>query len=246
MLAESVITPEMLSGLLPATALIGIMFASLLFCLVGYILFRLELAAASLAAGIAIGAGLIAWRYASPSGVDYLVICSALGVLMMLMSWFLYRLAFGLLVLAASVGISLLIALMYTAAALGDVWPYIIGALVGLPLGCLAHIYTKPVFIFLSAMGGAILAIFCGAIVAGGPEAILDPRWSIKNAIIATLLLGAGIGIGIAGMRTQNYLARILRTAFAPEQLSRAASRRGSRTKTKSKNTSVHPRFWRS
>ncbi len=246
MLADSVITPEILSGLLSATSLIGIMFASLLFSLFGYIFFRVELATSALAAGIGIGAGLVAWRYSSPSGVDYLVICSALGVLMMLMGWFLYRLAFGLLVMAASVGVSLLVALMYTSAALDDVWPYVIGALVGLPLGSLAYIYTKPVFIFLSAMGGAILAIFCGAIVAGGPEAILDPRWSIKNAIIATLLLGAGIGIGIAGMRTQNYLARILRTAFAPEQHYKAGSARSRRNKTRSKNTSVHPRFSRS
>jgi hypothetical protein len=164
---------------------------------------------------------------------------------MMLMGWFLYRLAFGLLVLAASVGISLLIALMYTSAAIEDVWPYIIGALVGLPLGSLAYIYPKPVFVFLSAMGGAILAIFCGTIVAAGAQAVLDPTWSLKAAIIAGLLLGVGIGIGLAGLRTQNYLARVLRTVFAPEQHSKAASGRGGRKRTRSKNTSVHPRFSR-
>ncbi|KKK68083.1 hypothetical protein LCGC14_2947620, partial [marine sediment metagenome] len=209
MLADSFITPEMFTGLLPATMLIGIMFASLLLCFFGYVLFRIELAISNLAAGIGMGVGLVAWRYVSPSGVDYLVICSALGLLMMLMGWFLYRLAFGLLILAASVGISLLIALMYTSATPENVWPYVIGALVGLPLGALAYIYMKPAFIFLSAMGGSLLAIFCGAIVVVGPQAILDPTWSTNTAIIAVLLLAVAVGIGITGIRTQKYLARV-------------------------------------
>ncbi len=198
-------------GLGPA-ALFALMLWSLVNCFFGYVIFRVILAVTGLLAGAFIGAALVSWRIAAPSGLDYFLGCLVASGLLGLCGWYLYRTAF-----AAGVGVAaaVLVAAAGTPSSLG--W-WIFGGIIGLPLGVATFMYLRPIFIFLSgAFGGLDAVCFGGAVIAGG----MDRFWSAAVGPTAPTWLTAGLvavaaAVALAGMYSQVRLLQVVQTTLAP------------------------------
>ncbi len=215
-------------------AVVGAMFAGLISCFFGYVLFRLELTVTGLFWGLGLGGLIVLWRFDAPRGIDYFVICTATGLLVALASWLLYRLLFTLGTFAAF-GLAVAgLLITYTSATRTTVWPWIVGAVAGIGPGVAAFLYMRQVFIFLSALFGAFVAILSAALVIGSPPGEITsggPRWMIWVLVLGTIPLTA------AGMYAQVWLARILRTSLAP------TSKRDRRGKPLPPKKKILPRF---
>lgn len=220
-------------GPLPPLLLISWMFAGLIACFVGYPLFRVQLAVIALICGAVLGGILVEWQFDHPRGIDYFVICTALGLLGSLAAWFLYRLVFSLLVFGAITAVSCGLFVSITSASPANAWPWVVGALIGLGPAAVAFVYVRKVFIFLSGLLGALLAVFSAATCIAG-----SGYWPLGHWITWGLF-ALSIALGIVGMRTQSRLTRLLRLAFTPEQDRRkkAAAKKSGKT--------IRPRFSR-
>jgi hypothetical protein len=190
--------------------LITMLLIGLLICMLGYTLFRLELAAVGLWTGVMLGAMLVEWRFSEPRGVDYLVISLSAGIVLALAAWFFYRLAFGVWVLGFVGVVAVLLLANATDSALDEVWLWVAGGLAGLLPAYFALKYTRGVFIVLSAIGGAAGAVGSGYTLVFGTEA--TPSW-VQWTVIAALWMA----LAYAGIRVQQWLTTTLRTAFTPE-----------------------------
>jgi len=201
-------------------AMIALMFAGLISCFFGYVLFRVELVFVWLFVGARLGAELIQWRFSAPSGIDYFVICTAMAVLGGLSAWFLHRLALALFVLIVSAPAVAALLAHYTRATLLDVWPWIVGFIIGAALAVPCFFFMRKIFIFLSAVLGAGLAVLCGAgMILDFPGRFHDGSLESPFGWLGWLVLaGLTVGIGIPGMYAQGFLSRVLRNSFMPPQ----------------------------
>ncbi len=188
-------------------------------CFLGYILFRVVLAASGLAAGAAIGVALVAWRLPSPSGLEYFLGGLVVGGLLGLGSWYLYRLAFAIGV-AAGVGTLIIMALGSPVSA---GW-WILAAAAAVPAGVAAFAYLRGAFILLTGLAGGFGAVFCAAgIFAGSADGLLSATLAAEGSAWLTLmLLAIALALSAAGMYSQSKLVRIMRVGFLPPGRARA------------------------
>jgi hypothetical protein len=188
----------MAAGYMYAQALWG-----MLWCLFGYTFMRVGLVFVGLFLGVAAGAAAACevanYRQiaAGPSGLDFLIACTAGALLAPMAMWFVYRVAAGLLVGAAvGGGVALLFGMPPTTTGIA------VGGATGLIVALLVIIYTRPMVIFISALGGACAAVFWGvcllakddqatqAILTGSPP---DNRQIAVMACAVAVLTALGV-----------------------------------------------------
>ncbi len=210
--------------------------SALVECFLGYVLFRLVLVVVALMGGTLFGAAVVSWLRAEPTGLDYFVGCFTCAVILALLAWFFYRVAFGL--CAAGGVASFIVVGLLGRATSGGAWVF--GGVVGLAVGIYAFIYTRVVFIVLSSLSGAFMVVFAAASLIAGPAedpkaaagALLAQLWLVVMlSVISAALAGAGVYV-------QLKLSRSIRLALMPqdELPGRRRSRGGGR---------VGPRFTR-
>ncbi len=239
-IAQKLITPQWLLGGTSGPMLVLVMLAGLIACLLGYVLFRLELVGLGLYWGTTLGALLVDWRFAAPRGSDYFVVCTAVALLLAVAGWFLWRGFFAAATWASMAG-AVGLMLMRLSGESSAVWPWLVGVLVGLGPAILAFYYTQTIFVFLSAALGALAAAASAALAITGEPIVRfasqgESQWSW--ALAGWMLLVAALAV--AGIFTQNRLVGVLRTTFAPEVKIRKRARGRSR---RSRKANIAPRF---
>lgn len=190
---------------------------SLVVCFFGYVIYRLVLVGMGLNAGVVVGALLVTRYIPNPSGLDFLVPCLGLALLLALMSWFLYRtMLSAIIVLAAGILID------FQAIQRADAWQFVVIGFVGLIVAVLAFIYLRPIFIFLTGLVGSFLAVLIIALITAGYgsqlfwQKMLHPGqgggWQL--CIITT---AAGVVLAVLGMISQVKISRMFRSRLAPK-----------------------------
>ncbi len=192
----------------PALALLVIW--GLLLCFLGYPLLRIQLVMTGIVGGVMLGALVAVWIYNQPRGADYLIFCLALAILLGLLSWFLYRLFLALAVLGGAATLTAML-MQYSTVS------WVVGGLIGLVLGVLLFIYTRPVVIVLGGFWGSVLAVAAATLLAAGATALGD-LWPVLRRSVATTAIasGAAFVLAVAGVYCQFRLARKYRMWMAP------------------------------
>jgi len=193
-------------------------------CLAGYTILRVLLVIYGVMVGVAVGvAGAVYLAeqrgQASASGMDILVACGAASALLALASWLLYRLMVALGVVA---GGALLIAGLFGTPPPPVGW--ITGVLVGLVGGLAVFLCTRPLVIVLTALGGAVGAVYYGAALVFGGEAALQRILTGPDgrSEVAAVLVGVSFLLAIGGVFIQTRAARLFGQAAPAEARSRA------------------------
>jgi len=200
----------------PRLVLILVLLVSLLYCFFGYALFRALLVLWAAAAGAVIGGLLVHAFLPLPGGLDALVGGGACAVLLALASWFFYRLIFALGVGAMVMG--LLPAIFDSTA----VWPWAIGAVLGLVAAIAAFVFLRQIIIFIFGLSGSVKAVMCGALLAtGGTDALRRATSGPEgHPWLVGLLAVLALVLAVAGMWSQTRLAGLLRTSLTPKPAS--------------------------
>ena len=192
-----------------------VIISALVECFLGYVLFRLVLVVVALMVGALLGGVAVSWLRAEPTGLDYFVACFTCAVILAMLAWFLYRVAFGL---SAAGGVAYFIVVgLLGRATSGGAWVF--GGVVGLAVGIYAFIYTRVVFIVLSSLSGAFMAVFAAGCLIAGPAG--DPQAAVK-ALLAQLWLVVMLSVILAalagaGVYVQLKLSRSIRLALMPQ-----------------------------
>lgn len=183
-------------------------------CFLGYVLFRVNLVIAGVLLGGIIGYLVLSIHRPQAPGRDYFVLCTALAALLGLGGWFLYRLAFALYVASA-----VAVAGAFLLGRFESVGGWIVGAVVGIPLGVLAFVYVRQIVIFATGLAGGVGAVFNAlAMIVGGLENVGALFRGPRRAVGLLMALAAvGIGLAAVGMYVQSRLAGIFRQTFMPQ-----------------------------
>ena len=226
---------ELTSGGQSAVALVLMMIVCLLVCLAGYLLYRLVLVVSGLQAGVVLGAMLLERYVPQPSGLDYFVICTCAGILLALISWYLYRLMFAGLILLGS-GLAI-----WIRADMGSpTWQAVVIGFVGLIVAILAFIYLKRIFIFLTSLAGGLgVALFSAALITRQSIALdfYNPQQHGWAAPIVTI--AAGLVLTVLGIISQSKLSSVFRSSLAPNA---GKGSRGGSSSTKSMSPRISGR----
>ncbi len=215
---------------LPGVLLVLSALVAIVFCFVGYVLFRALLVAWGGVAGAVIGSALVRWYVPNAGGMDLFVGGAACAVVLVLLAWLVYRLTF-----TVGVGMSGLLFVVGIWGGQGAVWPWVVGAILGIVLAGMAFAHFREAIIVLFGMSGGFKAVTLIAVLFVGGADELTGALAESNWLLLTLI-AVGIGVSIAGMYSQAILARLLRTSLTPADSRRR--RRGGRT-------DVRPRFSR-
>jgi len=201
-------------GNLNEITLFVIFILGLVYAFGGYILFRIELVINGLMVGTLLGIVLLAAFRPVPTGMDFFVAALAGAVLGALASWFLYRLIFALL---AGGSVTLCIVAIFGNPYSVGVW--ILAGLAGLGVAILSCIYTRQIVIFLFGLwGGATAVASSAAIMAGGPDKLIDKLIGSQRQVwLAVLLAVLVLTVSAGGMYTQVVIARKFRSSLAPK-----------------------------
>ena len=215
---------------LPGVLLVLSALVAIVFCFLGYVLFRALLVVWGGIAGAVIGSAIVRWYFPHSGGMDLFVGGAACAVLLALLAWLMYRLTF-----TVGVGASALLLVVGIWGGHGAVWPWVLGAVLGAVLAGMAFAHFREAIIVLFGMSGGFKAVLLiAALVVGGADkltgALDDSGWLVLT------LIAVGIAVSIAGMYSQAKLAWLLRTSLTPED-SRRRRGRG--------RTDVRPRFSR-
>lgn len=231
-----------LAGLGTALFVLLILLA-LVDCFFGYVLFRLVLVFVGLVGGALLGAAVASWLRAQPSGLDYFVACFTCAVISVLLAWFLYRVAFAI---SAAAGVAAAIAVCVLGRP-GSGGAWVFGGVVGLAVGIYALIYTRAVFIVLSSLWGAFVAVFATAALIVGP--IEDLHWPVQalpaQRWLIVMLSAISVALAGAGIYVQVRLSRSVRLVLMPQDEPPAGSRSARGRKRSRSSTRIGPRFTR-
>jgi len=182
-------------------------------CLLGYLLYRIEIVFGAMQGGVYLGAVLIEHFFAKPAGVDYFIICTSLALISALLAWYVHRLMFAGLIMLMTAGV------IFLFVPLGP-WVYIVVGFAGLVAAVLVFFFLKQIFIFLSSLIGAAATVVCATclILSKTPQDVQDviigPRRTWTLTITVTILT---IGLTVAGMFSQFKLSHLVRTRLVPE-----------------------------
>ncbi len=184
-------------------------------CFAGYKTLRILLVVYGVLAGVAIGVVVAVYLAdqqgrASASGMDILVSCGAASALLALASWLLYRLALALGLAAACT--------LAVAGAFGTPPPpvgWAAGGLVGLAGGVAVFVYTRPLVVLLTALGGAVGAVYYGAAVVYGGEPAVQAMLTGPDRHVETIAALAGLAVllAIGGVLTQTRAGGVFQSA---------------------------------
>ncbi len=180
-------------------------------CFFGYMVFRVLLAVYGTVGGMAIGISIVAWARAEPTTVDYVVAAGALAVLLGLLSWYVFRVAFAALV---AVVVAALLARVF-----GDPPPvggWVVGGIVGAVAGLMAFAELRRVVVFFTAVTGGFSAVFIPAIAYAGPEGL-----AALGPFVGAAIFIAGAGLSVGGFFAQSKLARVFDTGLTPRRRKR-------------------------
>lgn len=200
---------------LPPAALFGSMLLGLLHCFLGYPLLRLLLMAVAACMGVALGCHIVSLASAQPRGLDYLVACGSATIVLVLASWFLYRIVLALLV-AGGTGFAVVQLLGSSTGAL------IAAGVAGLVLAALLFVYLRPIVIALTAIGGAAQTVLLGAALIDPPLA--DPQFIAQQPLALGLAIGCGVLLAVGGAWTQRRMVRLWGGALAPKHKPKPAA----------------------
>ncbi|MGC9454659.1 MAG: hypothetical protein ACP5HU_07325 [Phycisphaerae bacterium] len=207
---------------LPPAVLIALL--GLVNCFFGYVFFRVLLAFYGVMGGLALGLQLVAWFRPEPATADYLVAAGAMAVLLGLLSWYVFRLAFAVL---AAVVVALLLAGLF-----GDpptVIGWIVGGIVGALVGLAAFAQLGRMVVFFTAIAGGFGAVFIPAMSYAGPDGVTS-----LGPLAGAIMFLIAAALSIAGYFAQSRLARVFDTGLTPR---RRRAERGS--------TALRPPFTR-
>ena len=180
----------------------------LLLCFLGYVLFRLVVAAEGAMIGVLLGAAMVrAWR-PEASTADYVVICGAAAIVLAIFGWFLYRLTFscwaGLWTCAGIIEIFGQSTASLTA-----------GILIGAAIAIAAFIFLRQMVIAATSLCGAAAAVFAAGAIFGLPAWNSDGAAPARQWVIA-VSAGLSLALGIVGIIAQTKLAGAVRHSLAP------------------------------
>jgi hypothetical protein len=184
---------------------------ALLNCFFGYVLFRVLLALYGTLAGLLLGLDLASWVRDQPATLDYLVAGIALAVLLGLLSWLFFRVAFAAL---SAVVVAGLAAGLFGAPP--GVAGWIVGGLVGAVVGVVAFLQLYRMVVLVTAIGGGFSAVFVPAAAFAGPAGVTS-----FGPLAGALLFLAAAGLSVAGIFGQGQLARVFDTGLTPRRRSR-------------------------
>jgi len=209
-------------------------------CFLGYPLFRILLATFGLAAGIAGGMALAGALRQTPTGLDYAVACVTLGILIALVAWYVYRIAFaagvGWLVAAEA---ATLVGWIIGSPDGTIVW--IIGCLLGLAAALVAYGYLQRAIIVVSSLVGAVVTVYAVTLLLfgqSGGEGLIASTFGQGRPWVAWFLALVAVALSAGGMILQSRLVHAVGETFMPKaRETRRRSGRGS--------TEVRPRFTR-
>lgn len=191
----------------PSTALMwASLGAGVALCCFGYALYRLVMTAAGGLAGASIAAAIVETFIQTPSNLDYIIPCSAMGLLLAMLSLFFYRQMFSILLLVLA-GLAIYTQMERQA----QVWPVVVIAFAGLVAAGLSLIHLKAIFIFITSLLGGLLTAYFFWLLVGYAKS----WWMIVVVIISGLLLGA------MGFFIQYRITSAIRSRLSPQ------SRRG-------------------
>jgi hypothetical protein len=196
---------------LGAMAMILGVLASLIECFLGYLVYRVILVVLGFAAGLAAGSELVGHFIAAPSGLDYFLVCGGLGLVAAMLSWFLYRLMFSLMILAAAGAL-----VQFQGGR--ESWQLIPVGLAALVLAVLAFIHLRPIFIVMTAVAGGLGAVASGATLILGAEAAerLQHPDLRRDWLTLTVMLVVGAVLAGLGIFVQFKVTRMIQSRFAP------------------------------
>jgi hypothetical protein len=215
---------------LPGVVLVLSALVAIVFCFLGYVLFRALLVVWGGVAGAVIGREAVRWLVPNAGGMDLFVGGAACAVLLVLAAWLMYRLTFT--VGVGACGVMLVVGIW---GGPGAVWPWVFGAVLGVVLAGMAFAHFREAIILLFGMSGGFKAVtFIAALFVGGADeltsALDDSVWLLLT------LIAVGMAVSVLGMISQAKLARLLRSSLTPAD-SRRRRGRG--------RTDVRPRFSR-
>ncbi|MFW6066119.1 MAG: hypothetical protein ACOC9S_04800 [Planctomycetota bacterium] len=191
---------------LPPAVLIALL--GLINCFFGYVFFRVLLAFYGVTAGLAMGLQLVVWFRPEPATADYLVAGGAMAVLLGLLSWYVFRVAFAAL---AAVVVAVLLAGLFGEPP--SVAGWIIGGIVGGLVGLAAFAQLGRMVVFFTAIAGGFAAVFVPAISYAGPEGVTS-----FGPLTGAILFLIAAGLSIAGYFAQSRLARVFDTGLTPRR----------------------------
>ena len=183
-------------------------------CMLGYPLLRVHLVVGGILSGAAMGAFLTAkaaeW-HGTPgavTGLDLLIVCGGVSIIMGVASWFLYRLFCG--VITGAIVCAIVVLFLFDLPPTSRAW--IIGALAGIPPAVLVLIYTRTLVVLLSSLFGAAGAVYCAAAMAADGPANLYGRvmGPPMNVPLAALLGMLALTVAIFGMCVQFRLPKVI------------------------------------
>ena len=219
--------PEVFDLVLPVMGgfvLFATVLAGLLQCFLGYPLLRLWLVLFWMGAGI-VGGVLLAGvlRAGHPSPADRLIAGGGLALIGGLVGWYLgwalCRVVMALLLAASifAVAIALRLKPVWTGAA----------AVSGLLAGVLTFIFTRPLVMVFTALGGASDVVSCLALAALGQQRYADIMLAPgANLGAAAVLAAATLALAAVGFWVQLRLTRRFHNSLQPA--ARAKPARGS------------------
>ena len=209
--------------LAPALSLMFVF--ALAHCLLGYFIFRVDLVLAGLGWGAFLGWMVLLWLRPAATGTEAFVSCVLASCLLALAAWFLYRPAFALLSAAAVLAV-------FLRASPTPTTGWVFGGLFAAGAAVLAFLFTKAIWIFLSAaVGAAVSVASAAAVIAGVPRVLsLTPAGLAERQPLLAALAGIAAALAAAGMFIQHKLSRRLRITLvreAPDKKKPPARKKG-------------------
>ena len=217
-------------GLVTSFLVLGVLWA-LANCFLGYVIFRVSQVVSCVVVAVLSGSVLAAWLWAEPSRLDYLVLCGSMAILGGLAAWFFWRTIFALTI---AIPVAYIVSL---------VSHWTLGGLAGVAVAVALFVMARPMILFLSALGGAIGAVFGIAEMAAGTQQnlsrmLVGPQQKTWLIVLLWLLVAV---LAAAGVFVQERVSRLIRSPWAPE--TKKANSRQKRGGSKRLGSRVHPRF---
>jgi len=213
----------------------------LLHTFLGYVSLRVNLVLNGIGGGVLLGIVLVAWQRSEPSGADYAIVCTALGVVLGVVGWLLWRPILALTTMAVVTNAAIVAAMLVRG---GDVslWLWFLTGLLGLFAGIGVLIYTRIIVILGTAIVGAFGTVLALTLLIVGlatspgraMEVMRSQLWIPITALVVFMALA------FAGVQVQRRLARSFGSIYMP-----AGGAGGKKSGKSIKRGRRHPRFTR-
>jgi len=219
---------EAIATFLFAPCLFTFMLLCLGDCFFGYVLLRIHLALKAACGGMVGAVALLAYLRPGATGIEQFVACTLGAAALSLAAWFLHRLVFAASVLACTVVLHIGMCLIWERPLVVGI---VFGLLIGAGLGVLAYLFTRGIWIILSACLGGLGAALCAACIVMGPQALPLPMTiGAVSAGMASVAIVA-TALAVAGAYVQFRYTWRIRIALAPPP-----EPQGAKPKTSSKS----------